>query len=987
MSTNAFESGCSQLEHQKCDICRIVSLQDIFVPHKNVCRACAVANYSPDDFADTLPLWIDEEGVKQYAVPSVLSCLREGEKLLIQQISVYVPLHHLKYGQLGAQGHIVSFAQDISDVCRILPRLPEDVSLIRVIKHFKVGDGEISSKSFSIRRQNVLDALHWLKRFNPLYNDIQINERNLDWIENQNEQQLPESILHAVVDSENSTASCNDDRGPAVDQIAVMTDGNPELEPCYGTVREFNRHIPKAKDSTVVKAILQAEHAGKSKMNTTSNISMNFPYVSPEPICEWTERKIFEKAFPWLFPGGVGGFGKSLIIKQNLADWMAKTLLYEDCRFARDKMWAFCALNYLARHTNQNSGGFFVESFFKQGPKTLEELQEQVSSGNLSWLNSISYFSMRVTGSAAYWRARKNEVFAWINHHLEEKHGPPSFFITLSCAEYHWQDIERLIMDRCEKGVLEIPDFIQRRAAIINDHSVVVQEYFHARVKLWLDTVGKDLFGIKHHWLRFEFAPSRGQIHIHMLAICNNLEFQEKCYELKDKKEELAAFVSSWLEETCGMTATCNSDLARELGADINVAHPSTLNFCDIPFCDEERDITLCQIKFQSHTCNGYCMRKRKYVSTKEDADSQRRRVCRCGAGVEANFMKCDTPGFQLLDDARVVTDLRGFERVDLPRNNRRVTQASTFLMRGWRGNCDIQLLIYKSHPGEIDASDVSRVTNYVVSYACKGNETVVEEKKCIQALIGTAQDELSNVQDVKRLARKVLNQSTKNRVVSKQEAICQLLGLPLYSCSEAFQNVSLSGNVRLGTDDESRTTFLAQYARRSPELWHMSLHQFFHYKHNEKPGYRKTDKRTKIPIYSGAQCEAVYPATEGYARGVLMIYWPWHGSFPLDKDCDSIRSEFENFLQDSSKCPVSVRISYDRARISHNKTEPTSNCAEMDYDSFALKPDQENQDLVDIAGTIYKNYDGEDNDGTMAYDFGGDFDWTSRAVQVRLAV
>jgi hypothetical protein len=831
-ATMEFEAACSLIEHKKCDVCHIVSMQDIFHPTLNLCKKCIAGNHSLNDFDDVLPLWVDENNVKQYHVPDVLSCLREGEKLLIQLVSVYVPLHHLMHGQLGAQGHIVSFAQNISDVCTILPKLPQDVSLIRVIKHFKIGDGEISSKSFSIRRKNVLDALTWLKQFNPLYKDIPIDESRLDWIENQEEQQLPPAIHHSIEDPGVFSPHLQD-RGPAADQIAHVTDGNSELEPCYGTVSQFYPHVPKPKDGVIVNAILHAEEKGKTK-NKKNKATMDFPYVSPEPICEWSDKRIFEKAFPCLFPGGVGGYWASNTKdKPNLGEWMAKTLLYCDCRFARDKMWAFCALNFLARHTNQTSGGFFVDTFFKQGPKSLEELQHQVSTGNLSWLNSISYFSMKVTGSAAYWRARRKEVFAWINHHLEQKHGPPSFFITLSCAEYHWKDIERLIADRCVKGELEIPNFIDRRVAIINEHSIVVQEYFHQRVKIWLKTVGKDLLGINHHWLRFEFAPSRGQIHIHMLAICDNLELQQKCHEIYEDKKELASYLASWLEDTCGMTASCNPVFVSELAESTGNPHPSTLNFSDIPSCDEDKDTTSCQLKFQNHNCNEFCMRKRKLVSSDESPESKRRRVCRCGGGIEANYKKCDTPGFQLHTDPRLVRDMRGFDRVDLPRNNRRITQASTYIMRGWRANCDIQLLLYKSAPLDIDAADVSRVTNYVVSYACKGNETVVEEKKCIESMIINAQDEMGNVQDVKRLARKVLNQASKNRVVSKQEAICQLVGLPLWSCSEAFQNVSLSGSIRLASEKESRTTFLAEYARRSPELHFMSLHQYFHHKHN----------------------------------------------------------------------------------------------------------------------------------------------------------
>ena len=53
----------------------------------------------------------------------------------------------------------------------------------------------------------------------------------------------------------------------------------------------------------------------------------------------------------------------------------------------------------------------------------------------------------------------------------------------------------------------------------VNDYTIVVRKYFQRRVQNWLDTVVKDIFKIKHHWSRFEFAPSRGQIYAHMLVV------------------------------------------------------------------------------------------------------------------------------------------------------------------------------------------------------------------------------------------------------------------------------------------------------------------------------------------------------------------------------------------------------------------------------------------------------------------------------------
>jgi hypothetical protein len=159
-------------------------------------------------------VWIDDDGITQYHLPEELECLREAEKLLIAQVSAYVPLHHLRKGQLGCRGHTCCFTQvrqilsfmthgmmwltlflyhqDINEVCTRLPRTPENAKLIRVIRKFRLGTNEIGVKAFSVRREVVLKALRWLKQYNVLYKEIEIVEENLK--NHQNRRQLPPMI-------------------------------------------------------------------------------------------------------------------------------------------------------------------------------------------------------------------------------------------------------------------------------------------------------------------------------------------------------------------------------------------------------------------------------------------------------------------------------------------------------------------------------------------------------------------------------------------------------------------------------------------------------------------------------------------------------------------------------------------------------------------------------------------------------------------------
>src|SRR5688572_21531971 len=206
----------------------------------------------------------------------------------------------------------------------------------------------------------------------------------------------------------------------------------------------------------------------------------------------------------------------------------------------------FC-IRFCYQEKNQTSGGFFVDGFFKEGPKTLEQLQSKIADGNMRWLDRLCYYSQRVAGSAGYWRAKRAEVYTWINHHIEAGDGPPNFFITLSCAEYMCPDIKRLIRERFEIAGLDIPDLDKSFVQIVNDYTLIVQEYFQERVKIWLSTIGTKIFHIKHYWLRYEFAPSRGQIHAHMLAIHENPYVMEPFYNCSNNKKKQEEFLHQWM--------------------------------------------------------------------------------------------------------------------------------------------------------------------------------------------------------------------------------------------------------------------------------------------------------------------------------------------------------------------------------------------------------------------------------------------------------
>ena len=135
------------------------------------------------DMQSKLPVWFDNKNEIQFHLPSELLGLREGKKLFIQRINVYVPVHHLFKGQTGCKGHTAAFQQDISRVINVLPNLPNNVQFVQVIKMFKDEHGDIGEKSFVIRKKKVLDALFWIQKYNRHYSDVIVEATRLNWIE------------------------------------------------------------------------------------------------------------------------------------------------------------------------------------------------------------------------------------------------------------------------------------------------------------------------------------------------------------------------------------------------------------------------------------------------------------------------------------------------------------------------------------------------------------------------------------------------------------------------------------------------------------------------------------------------------------------------------------------------------------------------------------------------------------------------------------
>jgi hypothetical protein len=120
-----------------------------------------------------------------------------------------------------------------------------------------------------------------------------------------------------------------------------------------------------------------------------------------------------------------------------MKEWGQHLVQYCNGRFLEDSLFGLFLYNTIQRHTNNSEGNFFFKSdhFIGKNPPTVQELKKQPENKNTHYIQMLRSFSRNIKGSDNFWRSRTEDLQHWITHHVAGDHGPPTFLITLSCAE------------------------------------------------------------------------------------------------------------------------------------------------------------------------------------------------------------------------------------------------------------------------------------------------------------------------------------------------------------------------------------------------------------------------------------------------------------------------------------------------------------------------------------------------------------------------
>ncbi|KAK3918290.1 Ribonuclease 3 [Frankliniella fusca] len=376
-------------------------------------------------------------------VPEELKGLTFIEEQVIARVHPMITVFKIKGHQYAYRGNVISFSQDVQEIANQLPHKVKDLDSVICIRFQQSAE---NYHDFFIRQERVRRALHWLKTNNPLYKDIVISEENLHT--------LPEN-------------------GCVYDDIPSISVQNQEQN------ENVTLNDEEVSEENVTDNVQQSGVPSKltPHQDEAINKCLKWASMSHNPVKEKDTPGFMPSAFPTLYPHGTADINDA---RQEIktADYFRHLMNYHDGRFAQHPTFRFFAYNVWQRWTALTSGSVFVRNNKDFQNMTVSQLKDLISE-NQHVMKQVMYQASNLKGSKAYWSVRSSELTDMV-----EQLGLPTIFLTLSCADGHWENLYKLLTDA---NVSQLSPAEKRK--LVQDNPHIVDSFFDYRVKSLIKNV------------------------------------------------------------------------------------------------------------------------------------------------------------------------------------------------------------------------------------------------------------------------------------------------------------------------------------------------------------------------------------------------------------------------------------------------------------------------------------------------------------------
>ena len=510
----------------------------------NLCRG-SIRNGKIPKLALANGLWIGD-------VPHQLKCLNFLEKMLVARVRHTCAFVKVASGMRKMIANVVAFQSPVPKVYNILPPPRDDLDEVLAILYTgpcKPTPDDLKRLPFFVRRNNVINALEWLKLNHRDYADIEISEQNL---QQYSETEIPVSI---------EFRDCSSNKVPeGRSKYDLETEDGVMEGECSFTVHGLTGESIEMMSSEALKAAALKHLNVGGSMLTVGHSS------DPESI--YNNPRLYPQMFPWLFPYGLGGIGSTTVLSAK--EHKRHLLMYHDKRFQTDINFPFIAFSHEQVKTASTQSYLLVDQprfasisqrLLNLDQAVLSNIIEKMQKGEhikpttpselacFQVLHDLDLVSGQVKGSVTSKKYMRNEIWSLI-----AAKGAPIWYITLSPADIQ-HPICLYYADTKEEFKPEILLPYDERHRLICKNPVAVARFFHFMVETFIsDVLGVDskhcgLYDETNAYYGTVEQQGRLTLHLHMLLwIKGGLRPEEIRRRLLDPNSDFRNKMINWLE-------------------------------------------------------------------------------------------------------------------------------------------------------------------------------------------------------------------------------------------------------------------------------------------------------------------------------------------------------------------------------------------------------------------------------------------------------
>jgi hypothetical protein len=407
-----------------------------------------------------------------------------------------------------------------------------------------------------VRRNQVLDALNWLKLIHVDYADLTISLENLA--------EYPEDEPLVYVDY-HPTQVDTDHEPTAISNIddEESTSKGKSSFVVHGLTGDQLSDLWKSDDRKTIRmeAIKYFAKGGKA-LGIGRSEDMESIRDNPQ---------LYPSMFLWLFPYGYGGLGNEQIqIKISDSTRKKQWLMYHDKHFQHDQFFSPIPFNH-QQIKNSSDGGYlltfkhnFPEVAFRLSSikiSTLDSLVSRMKEGPVipetedekmcfRLLNDIDYVATHVDGSVTNRKQMRNEIWS-----LTSYLGAPSWFITFAPADIN----HPLVLYYADDNQEYFPSIPSHHDCVllIANNPVAGARFFKFMVDMFIKHVlgysnnKHGLYGTTSGYYGTVEEQGRLTLHMHMLIwLKHSLSPQGMRDRIMNPKLDFQQRIVSYLEST-----------------------------------------------------------------------------------------------------------------------------------------------------------------------------------------------------------------------------------------------------------------------------------------------------------------------------------------------------------------------------------------------------------------------------------------------------